>query len=70
LVCDSNLQTQERGEFQHALRENKVKLANVQELGQVINGTGLSNNRNLTIFDSSGVAVQDCVVAKMVYESM
>jgi len=70
LVCDSNLQTQERGEFQHALRENKVKLASVQELGQVINGTGLSNNRNLTIFDSSGVAIQDCVVAKMVYESL
>jgi ornithine cyclodeaminase len=70
LVCDSILQTRERGEFQHALRENKVELANIQELGQVINGSALSNDRKITIFDSSGVAVQDCVVAKMVYESL
>lgn len=70
LVCDSILQTRERGEFQHALRENKVKPASIQELGQVISGSALSNDRKITIFDSSGVAVQDCVVAKMVYESL
>jgi ornithine cyclodeaminase/alanine dehydrogenase-like protein (mu-crystallin family) len=72
LVCDSLLQTQERGEFQHAIREGKVELEKcVQEIGNVVAAAGiLSGNRHLCIFDSSGVAVQDCVVAQMVYESL
>ena len=73
LVCDSKGQTVERGEFQHALRERKVQLEEVVEIGEVV-GTGRMNqvrmSGGLVIFDASGVAVQDCVVAKMVYESL
>ena len=70
LVCDSMIQTQERGEFQHVLRENIVKVDDILQLGQAIGGSWLEEARRLTIFDSSGVAVQDCVVAKMVYEAL
>jgi ornithine cyclodeaminase len=72
LVCDSLLQTQERGEFQHAIREGKVELEkSVQEIGKVVAaGDASSGDSNLCIFDASGVAVQDCVVAQMVYESL
>ena len=70
LVCDSIVQTQERGEFQHVVRENMVTPDRILQLGQAIDGSGLSENRHLTIFDSSGVAIQDCIVAKMVYEAL
>jgi ornithine cyclodeaminase len=67
LVCDSRIQTQERGEYQHALREVKITLESIKEIGEIIVSSDLSPNRKLTIFDSSGVAIQDCIVAKMVY---
>jgi ornithine cyclodeaminase len=72
LVCDSKHQTGERGEFQHAIRAGKVDLSNnVLEIGQIVADPSLiASKRSLTIFDTSGVAIQDCVVAKMVYESL
>ena len=70
LVCDSIHQTEQRGEFQHVLRDNMVKSDRILELGQAISGSELPETRRLTIFDSSGVAIQDCVVAKMVYETL
>mmetsp|Transcript_26563 Transcript_26563/g.39290 ORF Transcript_26563/g.39290 Transcript_26563/m.39290 type:complete len:326 (+) Transcript_26563:31-1008(+) len=71
LVCDSIMQTQERGEFQHAIRDNEVDIKSIKEIGQVIISGEQRDaaGKKLTIFDSSGVAIQDCVVAKMVLES-
>jgi len=78
LVCDSILQTQERGEFQHAIHSKEVKIEDIKELGHVLTAKkkeGIARDNSnadpkLTIFDSSGVAVQDCVVAKIVYDSL
>mmetsp|Transcript_22838 Transcript_22838/g.32694 ORF Transcript_22838/g.32694 Transcript_22838/m.32694 type:complete len:162 (+) Transcript_22838:2-487(+) len=74
LVCDSLAQTKERGEFQHAIREGRVTIDSIVEIGTVVaNGNPTSNGTQagaLTIFDSSGVAIQDCVVAKMAYEEL
>ena len=71
LVCDSFVQTQERGEFQHVLRENLLTLDRIKQLGEIIESSScITEDRHLTIFDSSGVAVQDYIVAKMVYESL
>jgi len=73
LVCDSRIQTKERGEFQHALQSGLVSMSSssVLELGEVVaNSSLLANGRSLTIFDSSGVAFQDCIVAKIVYETL
>jgi len=74
LVADCRRQTQERGEFEEALRTNRVSNDDVVELGELIGlkalHRGAEGDRRLTIFDSSGVAVQDCVIAKMVYDAL
>ena len=83
LVRDSMLQTQERGENQHAIRNKDIKIEDIKELGDVLHlakknkeennstsTTANANNPELTILNSSGVAVQDYVVTKMVYESL
>lgn len=70
VVADSLVQTVERGEFQTAVRSGILKLENVVEFGDLIlNMPHLHRSENddrLTIFDSSGVAAQDCAVAKLV----
>lgn len=76
LVADCKLQTRERGEFEDALKQHLVSLDNIVELGELIERAALHRRRRkdgdddcrLTIFDSSGVAVQDCVIAAMVNE--
>ena len=77
LVADCSLQTAERGEFEDALKQQLVELDSVVELGKFIEREELHRNRDgkdddcrLTIFDSSGVAVQDCVIAAMVNEAL
>lgn len=81
LVADSRLQTKERGEFENAIAHGAVSLDNVVEIGELAQkedlhrrhfvGDGEGNEDcRFTIFDSSGVAVQDCVVATMVNEAL
>ena len=74
LITDSKSQTVERGEFQHALTSGLVPLAGVCEIGEVVGGDAASralcrgeNDNRLTVFDTSGVAVEDIQIAKMVY---
>jgi len=63
-VADASAQSRQRGEFQGFSND-----ANIVDLGAWIpeNGTPI---RGLMVFDSSGVALQDCVIAQMVYESL
>jgi len=74
LVCDSLTQTKERGEFQHLLREDPAAISRIKELGQLLmEGEPMEfrqgpEDRRLSIFDSSGVAVQDLCIAKLVGE--
>lgn len=75
LVADSRLQTKERGEFEEAISCGLVSVEKVLEIGELIKQTALhraedGNDERLTIFDSSGVAMQDCVIAKMVYDTI
>lgn len=72
LVCDSVVQTQERGEFQHVIRDNEIDIKDIEEIGCVLNNGELMDSikGKSTIFDSSGVSVQDCVVSKMVLENL
>ena len=76
LVADCKLVTLERGEFEDALKQHLIELESVIELGKLIESKELHRKRNgeddgrLTIFDSSGVAVQDCVIAAMVNEAL
>mmetsp|Transcript_31395 Transcript_31395/g.93942 ORF Transcript_31395/g.93942 Transcript_31395/m.93942 type:complete len:345 (-) Transcript_31395:43-1077(-) len=75
LVADSRLQTKERGEFEEAISRGLISVDKVLELGEVLKRTALQRSKDgsdkrLTIFDTSGVAVQDCVIAKMIYDTL
>ena len=75
---DSRLQTAKQDEFEDAMRSGLVEVGNVVKIGVLAHqralhrGRGVGNDGDcrLTIFDSSGVAVQDCIIASMVYESL
>jgi ornithine cyclodeaminase/alanine dehydrogenase-like protein (mu-crystallin family) len=69
LFADEIAQSLSIGEFQHAAAAGKVKEADVTPLGRVV--AGLSEGRGdaeVTIFDGSGVALQDLAVAGAVLE--
>ena len=76
LVADSRLQTKERGEFEDVIANSNglVKLGDVVEIGELATRHELqrkdNNDKRLTIFDSSGVAIQDCVIAMMVNDAL
>jgi ornithine cyclodeaminase len=74
LVADHLLQTKERGEFEQAIATGLVTLESIVPLGKLVEQPDwhrqAKDDNRLTIFDSSGVALQDCVVAEMVYETL
>ena len=70
LVTDSRAQTVERGEFQHAVKAGLIDISDVREIGELIGQPELHRQGNdddrLTIFDTSGVAVEDVQITRMV----
>lgn len=71
LVADSISQCCERGEIAHAIRVELIAPERPIELGQVIDGSkqGRTSDRQITIADLTGVAVQDIQIAKAVFEA-
>lgn len=74
LVADTIGQTVERGEFQRAIQSGHVTTQSIRTLGKVVeeldlHRQGMDDNR-LTIFDSSGVALQDCVISSITYRAL
>jgi len=68
LVADCRLQSNERGEFQKAIADGAVTSESLISLGQLIQNEDLHRkevDNRLIIFDSSGVALQDCVVSSL-----
>jgi ornithine cyclodeaminase/alanine dehydrogenase-like protein (mu-crystallin family) len=77
LVADTVQQTVERGEFQKAIAEGLVARDSIVSLGNLLllaNQTNLhrkeENFHRLTIFDSSGVGLQDCVISQLTYDAL
>ena len=68
VFVDSVSQCLERGEVQHAVRERIILENELVELGQVIIGTkkGRERENEITIFDSTGLSIQDIATAKQV----
>jgi ornithine cyclodeaminase/alanine dehydrogenase-like protein (mu-crystallin family) len=58
------------GECQHAIAAGLVKESEINELGAVINGThpGRTSAEEITLFDGTGVGLQDLAVAASVVE--
>jgi alanine dehydrogenase len=69
VVCDEWEQASHNGDIGHAL-EAGLRREDVAELGRVLTGEqqGRRSEDEITIFDSTGLAVQDLAVALAVYE--
>jgi len=69
VVADSIAQCRLRGEISHALRNQALDTEQVVELGNVIAGTSprRTHDRQVTIADLTGVAVQDLQIASAVF---
>jgi ornithine cyclodeaminase len=67
-VADSRSQCRERGEIARALESGAISPGQVTELGDVIAGRSprRSSDDQITVFDSTGVAVQDIQIASAV----
>lgn len=70
LVADTSAQSVERGEFQIAVADGLVEKESLTPLGNLIGNEDLhrkdDGDTRFIIFDSSGVALQDCVVSSLV----
>lgn len=65
LIADAIAQTRVRGEFQTVIREGTVAVSSIVEMGTFLS-TEQPADVGWTVFDSSGVAFQDCAVASLV----
>jgi ornithine cyclodeaminase len=68
VVADSRSQCRERGEIARALDAGAISPDQVSELGHVITGRAPRRTADdqITVFDSTGVAVQDIQIATAV----
>jgi alanine dehydrogenase len=71
VVCDEWEQASHNGDIGRAVDEGRLSREDVAELGRVLLGEeeGRRSDDEITVFDSTGLAVQDLAVAIAVYES-
>jgi ornithine cyclodeaminase len=70
IFTDEVAQSISIGEAQHAIAEGLINKQDVKELGAVINGTntGRISDEQITLFDGTGVGLQDLAVAATVVD--
>jgi len=70
VVCDEWEQASHNGDIARAAADGRLTRADVAELGRVLLGEeeGRTEPDDVTVFDSTGLAVQDLAVALAVYE--
>ena len=71
VVADSLEQCSTIGDLHHAIAQNLMRKEDVHaELGEIVAGRkpGRTNDSEIIIFDSTGVAIEDAVTAAVVYE--
>ena len=72
IVVDSLKQCRKIGEIQHALGQGLIDENKIYaEIGEIINGdkSGRETDKEITLFDSTGLSAQDIAAAKIVYEA-
>jgi len=72
LVIDDWEQASHSGEINVPLAKNELTKDDVNaEIGQVVAGLkpGRQNDQDITVFCSTGLAIQDCLTAKIVYDA-
>ena len=69
VIVDDKIQASHGGEIQHAIEEGIFKGEDIYAtLGEILLGKKPSLKEDLTLFDSTGLAIQDIAVASFVYE--
>jgi len=71
VIVDEIVQASHSGEINVPLSEGVIRLEDIYgTLGEIVAGTkkGRANDEEITIFDSTGLAIQDMICAKLVYE--
>ena len=70
LFCDEWEQASHGGETAHALEAGRIGRGDVTELGAVLTGeaAGRQEEGEITLFDSTGLAIQDLAIAVAAYE--
>ena len=69
LFCDEWQQASAGGELANAVDAGLVKREDVLPLGDVLTGSpGRSADEEITLFDSTGLAIQDLAICRAVYE--
>ena len=68
VVADSKSQCEIRGEIHQAIKSDRFSMDTVVELGEIINGDkeGRTSEKQITVADLTGVAVQDIQISKAV----
>ncbi len=63
-VCKASEQASHNGDLVHAVEAGVVGREDVAQLGDVLIGTaeGRQSDRDITIFDSTGLAIQDLAI--------
>lgn len=67
---DSRSQVSHKGECQHAVSMGLIMPECITEIGEVLNGTkpGRTSADDITMFDATGMALQDLITAKVALE--
>jgi ornithine cyclodeaminase/alanine dehydrogenase-like protein (mu-crystallin family) len=70
VVCDDWEQASHSGDIARAAESGRLRREDVAELGRILAGDerGRRSDDEITVFDSTGLAVQDLAVALTVYE--
>ena len=71
LFCDEWTQASAGGELAHAVEAGAVRRDDVTQIGDVLLGAadGRGSPGRSTLFDSTGLAIQDLAIAQAVYEA-
>ena len=72
VFCDDWEQASHNGELVHAVEASKITREDVTQLGDVLAGTasGRQSPDDITIFDSTGLAIQDLAIALVAMEQV
>jgi ornithine cyclodeaminase/alanine dehydrogenase-like protein (mu-crystallin family) len=72
VFCDDWEQASHGGELAHAVEEGVLARADVTELGAVLSGdvAGRADDDEITVFDSTGLAIQDLAIAIAALEAV
>ena len=64
-ICDAFEQASHNGDLVHAVEAGVLRRDDVAQLGDVLLGSaeGRQSDRDITIFDSTGLAIQDLAIA-------